>query len=100
MPSADQVPIESPHSIADSNSDIAPCPKRARKSCNLFDHLVGYQQKIATDSQTKRFGRLQIYNQLELGRLLYRQFRRFCAFEDSVQISCGRAGQAGQVYSI
>jgi hypothetical protein len=36
-----------------------------------FDHLVGDQQKIATDGQTKRFGRLQIYNQLELGRLLH-----------------------------
>jgi hypothetical protein len=65
-----------------------------------FDHLVGDQQKIATDGQTKCFGRFQIYNQLELGRPLYWQFSRFCAFEDSVQISCGRAGQTGEVYSI
>ena len=35
-----------------------------------FDHLVGNQQKVATDCQTKRSGRLQIYHQLEFGRLL------------------------------
>src|SRR5258707_1329634 len=42
-----------------------------RNKLKLFDHLVGDQQKVATDGQTKRSSRLQINNQLELGRLLY-----------------------------
>jgi hypothetical protein len=65
-----------------------------------FDYLVGDGEEARGDGQTKRSSRLQINNQLELGRLLYWQFSRFCAFEDSVQINCGRAGQTGQVYSI
>jgi hypothetical protein len=66
----------------------------------LFDHLVGNQQKVTTNCQTKRFSRLQIYYQLELSWLLYRQSGRLCPFEDFVQINGGRPGKIGQVYSI
>jgi hypothetical protein len=80
-------------------------PTSATKSANsghgaLFDHLVGNQQKVATNCQTKRFSRLQIYYQLELSWLLYRQSGRLCPFEDFVQINGGRPGKIGQVYSI
>lgn len=50
----------------------------------LFDHLVGDLEKVARDHEAKRFGRLQIDNQLKFCWLLHRQFRRFGAFQDFV----------------
>lgn len=71
-----------PSGRAMGTSALPPIATELRKSRNgsfeqqwtladLFDHLVGNQQKVATDCQTKRSGRLQIYHQFEFGWLLY-----------------------------
>src|SRR5262249_8443988 len=43
-----------------------------KRTFHSFDHLVGNQQKVASNRQAERSSCLQIDYQLEFGRLLYR----------------------------
>src|SRR5438094_8048698 len=51
-----------------------------------LDHLIGAQQQGLRDRQAEGFRRLQVYDELELGRLLDGKFRRLCAFENPVDL--------------
>jgi hypothetical protein len=57
----------------------------------LFDHLVGEQLHLVGDGQAKRFGRLEVDHQFELGRLHHRQVGRLGALEDAAGIDAGLA---------
>ena len=65
----------------------------ATKSCLSADHLIGTQEGRRWDRQPECFGRLEIDDQFEHGRLLYRQIARFCTLEDLVHIPGGSAEQ-------
>jgi hypothetical protein len=45
---------------------------RRSKKARLFDHLVGHREHRWWNFEAERIGRLQINNELELGRLLDR----------------------------
>ena len=49
----------------------------------LFDHLVGGQKNAIWDGDAKRLGGFEIDNQFEFGGLLYWQFGRFSALQNS-----------------
>src|SRR5437667_4520693 len=51
-----------------------------------LDHLIRPQQQRRRDREAEGFRRLQVYDELELGRLLDGKFRRLCAFENPVDI--------------
>jgi hypothetical protein len=50
----------------------------------LFDHLVSPREEGFRDRQPKRFCRLKIDDEIELGRLLHRDVFRLDAVEDLV----------------
>src|SRR5206468_781206 len=52
----------------------------------LLNHLVSPLEERLRDRQAKRFGSLEVDHQLELRRLLDRQFTRLRAFQDLVHI--------------
>src|SRR6516164_10429887 len=58
-------------------------------SCSL-DHLVGAAKEHRRHVETQRLCGLEIDHQLILGRLLYRQVRRFCTTKNAIDVS-GRA---------
>ena len=57
-----------------------------KRTSQLFDHLIGNVQQTKWHSEPKRFGGLEIDDQLEPGRLQDRQVGRLLAFEDSADI--------------
>jgi hypothetical protein len=65
--------------------DVAKVPKAVIR-LGLFDHLVGAQQKRLWDRQTKRLGRLEIHDQLKLGRQLYRQISGLRTLENQIDV--------------
>jgi hypothetical protein len=50
-------------------------------------------RRRATKIQSERSCRLEIYNKVELARLVDRYFGRFCAFEDLVDVQSGAPGR-------
>src|SRR5262249_49776412 len=55
----------------------------------LLDHLVSASQDQRREGYSQCIGGLQVEDQVELGRLLYRQVSRLCALEDSInEIGC------------
>src|SRR4029077_5905330 len=52
-----------------------------------FDHLVGSREQRRWNSQTKSFGRLEIDDQIEFGRLLNGQVGRPLALKDSARVN-------------
>src|SRR5438034_3814770 len=70
-----------------------------RGGCS-FDHLVGTQQKLSMNGQSEHSCRLEIYNKVELARLLDRYFGRFCAFEDLVDVRSGAPEKVAQICTI
>jgi hypothetical protein len=72
---------------------------RVRKA-ELFDHLVGARDQRRRHVEAERPGGLEVDNQLELGRLHDRQFRRSRPFENSASTATGetpRVRDAGTV---
>src|SRR5262245_18545713 len=65
----------------------APQQKR-RAWVGLFDHLVGAGEQRRRYGEAKRFGGLEIANQLVFGRSLYRKVGRLLALEDAIDIPC------------
>src|SRR5215831_19923647 len=43
----------------------------------LFDHLVGGGEQLVRHGEAERLRRLEIYNEIEFDRLLYRNVRQF-----------------------
>src|SRR5262249_32340586 len=52
----------------------------------LLNYLIRPQQQRRRDGETERFGGLEVDDELEFRRLLYRQIAWFGAFEDLVDI--------------
>src|SRR6266700_1963903 len=52
-----------------------------------LDHLVDAEQKRLRHGDAKRFGSLEVDDQLEFGRLLHRQFTRASAFKYPINVS-------------
>src|ERR1700687_5904594 len=63
-------------------------PKRPQPE-RSFDHLVGDGQQCRGDCEAKRRRRLEVDDQLELGRLFDRQLAGIRALEDFVYVKCG-----------
>jgi hypothetical protein len=61
----------------------------------LLDHLVGVGEQRGRHSDAERVGRLEIDNQLELGRRLHRKVRGFLALEDAIDVA-GRSPVFGR----
>jgi hypothetical protein len=72
----------------------------AAGTLNLIDNFVGARQHDWRQVETDRLRGLEIYYQLELGRLLYRQVGRFGTIEDSDDVPGGEAKQVGEVGAI
>jgi hypothetical protein len=51
-----------------------------------FDYLVGAGEQIVRNYKAERFGRLEIDNGLELGRLHNRKVGRFLTLEDAAGV--------------
>ena len=56
---------------------------------DLFERLMGGDQKRLRHRESKRLGSLEIDDKLELGRLHNRQLRGFLAFEDTSNVGAG-----------
>jgi hypothetical protein len=68
-------------------------PRQAARLAASFDDLVGKGEDRSRDRQPQRLRRLEIDNQLVLGRLLDRQVGGLGAFEDLVDVSGGAPPQ-------
>ena len=55
----------------------------------LLDHLVGGSEQRRWHGKAERFGRFEVYHQLEFRRLLNRQIAGLGTFEDLVYVDCG-----------
>ena len=63
------------------------CPEAAIADIALsFDHLVGAGKQRLGNIQTQRLGRLQIDDQLEFGRRLYRQIAWSGSLQNPIDI--------------
>jgi hypothetical protein len=60
----------------------------------LFDYLVGASEQGRHGDAERR---LQVDNQLDLGRLLHRQVGRLFAFQDAARVDAGKAVRFGKV---
>jgi hypothetical protein len=60
----------------------------------LFDHLVGASEQGERHGDAER---LQVDNQLDLGRLLHGQVGRLFAFQDAARVDAGKAVRFGKV---
>jgi hypothetical protein len=64
--------------------------KRTR-SPTLFNHLVGAADQGVGDRDAERLGCSEIYDELYLSCLLYRQIGRLVAFENATGVDAGQA---------
>jgi hypothetical protein len=60
-----------------------------QQTTELFDHLVGGREQRRRHGQPERLRGLEMNDELEICRLLYRKFGRVRAFKNSVHISGG-----------
>ena len=63
------------------------CSKEPR----LFDHLIGASDEREWESETERFGRLEVENQFDFRGLQDRHVRGPLAFENSPGVGSGQA---------
>src|SRR4051794_28877261 len=61
----------------------------------LFNHVIGDEQEVAADRQTQLSRGFEVDDQLEFGRLLYRQLRGLGSLEDFICIYRGLPGKIG-----
>src|SRR5262249_58100083 len=65
-----------------------------------FDHLVGAGEQSRWHVEAERLRGLEIYDKLELGRLLDRQVPRLRTPEDAINIGCGSPPQVDAINSV
>src|SRR3984893_11921105 len=81
----------------------AVCQKRPpapQQSALLFDNLVSAQQERLGDRQAQRLGGCQVYDEVELGRLLDGDITRLRPAQNFVDIACGAPVKVWVVWSI
>jgi len=61
-------------------------PTYAAQQKKLLDHLAGAREQHWRHVEAERFGRLQVENELELGRLLDRQIGGLLAAQDAIDV--------------
>src|SRR6266540_4216994 len=66
----------------------------------LFDHLVGAREQRRRDFETKRTGRRQVDDKLELGGLYDREVGWLGALEDTTDITADLTMHLGQTRSV
>ena len=66
----------------------------------LFDHLIGAGEQIVRNCKAERLGGLEIDNNLELGRPLYRQIARLRALHNLVDERSRAPEHVGKVHPI
>src|SRR5258705_11695355 len=83
-------------------SDIATCPKSAQylKSPRSFDHFVGELLKLQRHIEAECLCCLEIYHQLEFGRLLDRQISGRGPAQDFIDVNRGPPVETVQISSI
>src|SRR5262249_5129216 len=74
--------------------------RRITRAASSFDHLVGAQQERFGDCQPERLGCCKINNEIELGRLLDRNFARLCPAKNLVDIIGGASERVRDVWSV
>src|SRR4029078_3787079 len=80
---------------------LSAVPSTSRSaSMVLFDHVVSLQEKRFRDYNAKRFGGLEVDQQLEAGGLLHRKIGRFCPLQDLVDIAGGLTDHFADVRSV
>src|SRR5215510_6339984 len=77
--------------------DARMCGGEVEPPFTSFDHLVGGDEQLVRHGQPERLRGLEIYDQLEFYRLLYRQVRRLSAFENPPGIDAREAKRIGKV---
>ena len=82
--------------LAASGHAAAAPPRRVMNSRRhgSFDHLVGDGEQRGRHVDAERPGRLQVDDELELGRLQHRQVGRLLALEDAAGIDAD-SGETG-----
>jgi hypothetical protein len=55
---------------------------RSKKALS-FNQLIRAVEQLRRDVEVWRFGRMQVDDELELGRLQHRKLRRLCAIDDA-----------------
>src|SRR6185295_11499268 len=66
----------------------------------LSNHFVRPNQHVRRDRQSDLLRSLEIDDEFKLGRLLDREIRGLCAFENFVYIGGGAAVEFGQVHAV
>ena len=72
------------------------CSKEPR----LFDHLIGASDEREWESETERFGRLEVENQFDFRGLQDRHVRGPLAFENSPGVGSGQAVRLADVRTV
>src|SRR5215207_6716685 len=62
--------------------------RSAMTSRRSFDHLVGAGEQGGWDVEAKRFGGVEVDDEIEFGRLLHWQIAWFRAVQDFVHVTC------------
>src|SRR5215813_15253169 len=68
--------------------------------CRLFDHLVGACQQRRRHRQAEGPSRLEIDDQVKLGRRLHRQIGRLLALENAIDVASRAPIQVYKVWPI
>src|SRR6266576_1873282 len=66
-------------------------------SRRLFDHLIGAAEQHRWHFEAKRFGGLEVDDQLEFGLLVNGEFSRISALENLRNLACGTAPKVPKI---
>jgi len=68
---------------------VSICSNVRAQNPALLDDLIGGQEDRLWDREPERLGRLEVDDELELGRLVKRDLAGLCALQDLVDDACG-----------
>src|SRR5215831_19009926 len=70
-----------------STAYLVSCIRVRSAHGNSLDHLVGAREKTIRHGEPERLGRLEVNDQLVLGRRLHRQISGFLALKDAIDVA-------------